>query len=373
MKKALRNSVNYLAVLFFSLNFCFGQELAGDANNDGIVNNLDIVYIGYAFGNLGPARITTDSTPPASLESVLLWEENFPDSINYIYSDADGNGFIDEEDFLIVSANYNNNNGTDNNFEYPTGTLDIDPQLKFDNPVIGFPLTAGSRFSVPISLGSRDIPVEKLNGLAFSVDYDPRAIAEVQLDFSESWANPSDDLFAFQVPSNETANQYDAAITRYGNDPVSGQGKFAALSIIIEEDLIGLFENNRDSAATILKIDKIFAVNGEFEVIPVVGDSIRFMLYHPQFVDTDDRAWSQSVKAYPTPTHDRLIVEAPLLIENILCYNTLGQRMPIQLERLHSKKVEVHCNHLPPGPYVIQIKTTEGVVARKMVVQKLRR
>ena len=347
--------------------------LSGDANNDGIVNNLDILYIGYAFGNVGPAQVRSDSTDgPIVSEAVLLWDNDFPDeeSTNYLYSDSDGDGFIDEQDFLSVSTNYNRSNGTDNSTDFPQGILGIDPQLGFNTPIINFPLTAGSELEIPIFLGDDFIPVESLNGIAFSVAFDSLAIEEVRLDFSESWANPNEDLFSFQIPSNTNENQHDAAITRYSSNPISGSGQIGTLSIVIEGNLIEFFENTRDSAATILKLDKILAVDGEFGTIPIVGDSIQFMIYHPQTVSTSSSLWQQNVKVYPTPAQDILIIESPFAILQIQCYNAMGQLVDVSTMQRSESEIEIHCNHLVTGNYVIQMLTEKGIVTRKFVVQE---
>ena len=96
----------FILVVLFLAGFpaIHAQVYPGDANNDGIVSNLDILYIGYAYGAIGPIRPSagTDFSEEAI---VLPWSAQFPnpDSTNYAFADADGSGQIDFQDFLIVA------------------------------------------------------------------------------------------------------------------------------------------------------------------------------------------------------------------------------------------------------------------------------
>lgn len=347
-----------------------GQILSGDANNDGIVNNIDILYIGYAFGSLGPARVASDSIGVDGTtfsEAILSWEENFPDNntTNYLYADSDGNGFIDEEDFFTVTQNYNRNTSRTSSPTQRPAVFGIDPQLGFGEPSAIYPLTEESVVEIPVFLGNADISVESLNGLAFSVEFDSSAIQEVYFDFSNSWLNTDNRLFSFQLPPNSNENRFDAAITRYGQDPVNGLGQIGTISVVIEGDLIGFFEHTRDSAATLLKFKDIHAVDGNFGSIPIFGDSIQFMLYRSQIVSTQKTPlWSTAIKSYPNPVRDHLTIESPFDIRQVQCINALGQRIPFQAEYSNNQLLQVECSNLSPGTYILEIFTDKGVAYR---------
>ncbi len=75
----------------------------GDFNNDGIVDNLDVLYWGLAEGFTGPTRpnATTDWVAQGCPE----WADTIQ-GVNAKHQDADGNGIVDEDDLAVVLENY---------------------------------------------------------------------------------------------------------------------------------------------------------------------------------------------------------------------------------------------------------------------------
>ena len=76
-----------LSVLLMPL---FGQDevYPGDANANGIVDQYDIPYIGYAVGETGPARILTEDSQAQTVAQ--FWAEDFPSGPKFIHADGDG-------------------------------------------------------------------------------------------------------------------------------------------------------------------------------------------------------------------------------------------------------------------------------------------
>jgi len=82
-----------------------GQVFPGDADRNGQVNHEDILYIGYAYGTVGPARVEPGiETMEAPL--ALQWAEAFPNGENFAFADANGDGTVGINDMLAVFTNY---------------------------------------------------------------------------------------------------------------------------------------------------------------------------------------------------------------------------------------------------------------------------
>ena len=147
---------------------CFGQVFPGDANNNGIVDHCDILPIGYAFGEVGPARLEESNEAYEQVVTVL-WEEAFPDGNNYAHADANGDGIIDFMDLTTVFYNYDISYEETVPLPLISGTPGIDVPIYFDMPDLTEPLTAGSTLDIPLYLGTESIPVNNLHGLAFTI------------------------------------------------------------------------------------------------------------------------------------------------------------------------------------------------------------
>ena len=91
---------------------CLGPEVSsvwpGDANQDNIVNFVDLLNIGVAFGNKGPAR--NDRTGIWQLTPAADWSQRFATGQNFKHADANGDGSVDEEDIKILKSNYGKKN-----------------------------------------------------------------------------------------------------------------------------------------------------------------------------------------------------------------------------------------------------------------------
>ncbi len=94
-----------ISALLFTIAFqpLSAQEVwPGDANNNGIANAVDALYIGVAYGTEGPER--DDATTDWEAQPFELWGAAFPDGTNYGYADADGDGEIDAYGRLVWTA-----------------------------------------------------------------------------------------------------------------------------------------------------------------------------------------------------------------------------------------------------------------------------
>ncbi len=87
----------------------------GDCNNDGVVNEIDVLPIGVFFGMQGPARPT--STTNWEGKPAELWDDP-----RATYADANGDGTIDELDVLAIGPNW----GSTHQYSSPTLSVDYD-------------------------------------------------------------------------------------------------------------------------------------------------------------------------------------------------------------------------------------------------------
>lgn len=88
----------------------------GDTDNDGLVDELDILLIGLHFLQEGGSR------PDASLawnpQPVLEW-----DNLAATYADANGDGIVDEKDVIAIGVNWGNTHG-DTSVTFAVNSID---------------------------------------------------------------------------------------------------------------------------------------------------------------------------------------------------------------------------------------------------------
>ena len=77
----------------------------GDANEDGVVNNYDLLPIGLTYGFTGPPRPQQDINWYAHYATP--WPDTITGGINDDYSDCNGDGVVNINDVNAILQNYN--------------------------------------------------------------------------------------------------------------------------------------------------------------------------------------------------------------------------------------------------------------------------
>ncbi len=348
-----------------------GQIFPGDADNNGRVENYDVLYTGYAFGEIGPSRL--GESPEDSEEFIsLLWEDIFPSGLNFAYADADGNGAVDFLDLLTISANYGAENGVVVNSEFLEGVPGTDPAISFDRNAIPPLVTENSTLEIPLFLGSPENPLLDVNGIAFNIIYDAELIAELRLDLNPGWLGQDSQLFILQrfpeaVPAN--SGRLDIAMTRLGKQPSMAFGRIGTLSIIIEDDLIELLPDDVNQLPIAISVVGVGVIDGDFNTIPVVEDSIHLEVTNPKAIsDVIDKDKNQLVKVYPNPTQSQLNILSTDLIQEIQFYTLSGQKLKTQpvANRTH---FAVPVQGLPAGPLLLKIIGIHSISTKKIWIQ----
>jgi len=300
-----------IAFLYFSPD-CLTQTVwPGDVNNNGIVNEIDFLYLGYAFNNTGSPRTIINSNWEAQ-EIATEWTGTFPDGLNFAYADCNGDGTVDEADAQVIEENIAK---TREGFTIDELLVPPPDTINTSNPLPSFSIKdsnfeAASSFEVAsgkvinlrVDLGSNDIPTKDFLGCAFTINVDPRffkmSSTKFELDRS-SWLyaptniNNKTDL----ILDNPTAGKVTVAFTRTDGTSRAGAGNVGIFSFVIIEDIVDLLVIE-DTLK--VEIDSITFVTDELEKIPVRGTSVTLDVigrptstYHPIL---------DKIKFYPNPT-----------------------------------------------------------------------
>lgn len=332
----------------------------GDANNNGVVNNIDLLNLGLGYNFFGPARDTVNSDWAA--ESATPWNFTFPDGSNFAHADCNGDGLINYlYDAFPVYVHYGNTHGVPVYETYQVGVPGVDVPLFFDSSAITSPVEAGTQVELPLILGTPEIPVEDLYGIAFSVHIDTQAmdVDQMQLDFSQaSWANPDFDRIYGTYRASDT--RMDVAWVRTDRNNRSGNGQIGKLSFIIIDDVISLQKPDFQ-----LRIDSIRMIDRFGNQTTVTGQSITIPL-KTNTSNSRELPDAVQLKMGPVPLSGTLYIEASEIIHNIRLLDAAGK------EVAHTSPAASQTNWVLPklreGFYVCELQVGKTIIRRKVIV-----
>lgn len=342
------------------------QVYPGDANNNGVVNNVDFLYLGLAYNSIGPERDPVAGNNLSFLpQPAAPWPFQFFNGANYAHADCNGDGIVNYfYDAFPLYVNYGQIRPDSVTADvFPPGLPGVDPAVRFDHNALPAYLNGGQHFSLPIELGDAQHPVEDLYGIAFSVFIDPDYVDadDVDFNFNElSWANPDNDrIFLYKKVSNE---RIDVAWVRTDHNQRDGFGRIGTADFIIIIDVIGYQQD------FIMRIDSIKMMDKFGNQTAVAGDSIVVHVAPDGQSTGVDAAQADDVVIQPNPASRHLYVAHPDPIGQITLVNALGQAVLQAQPEQTSATLDLP--PLPSGIYLLEIRTEKGTYLRTIQIQQ---
>lgn len=335
----------------------------GDANNDLVANNLDLLNIGLYYGNEGPERFETDSE--WDNDYCDNWNEDF-DLADYApqkFADCNGDGVVDVSDTLPILLNYGETH--DKGDEIAGG--DEAPPLYID--FFTDTIYAGSAVSLPLILGSAEYPASNIYGLAFTIAGGDGLIVpgSLRVQFNSGWlGEPGADLISINYYDSSSAS-YDAAVTRVTHVPVSGYGSIGTVEFVMEDDLAGKVQDISAMLLLCITPTGLKAVNdygGALEINPACDSVIVYKVETGIYnVPVND------IKIYPNPVQHFCNIQLPETVSgNVIVKNMFGETvMSVSIE--NTKTYILNTSQLNPGTYSLEILTGTMIYLQKIVIQ----
>ncbi len=357
-------------------NGCLGEDILslntfcdsiwpGDANNDLIANNYDILDIGLNYAYTGPVRVDNqiDWTPKYA-DNFTGNPVNFKiNGYNIKHDDCDGNGVINAEDTLAVLQNYNAVHPVYKQLQVLQNGVPLSIQFVQSNP------TNGSVVKAKVLLGSSSIPAANIYGVAFSVSIDTTMIVTgtVSCRTNNSWMKSGDPSFLHLKKELYNNERVDVALCRSTRTNISGGGEIAELEMIMKDDITGK-QANTIQKPLLLNLSRILLINANGDTIAVsaTGDTIAVT----QEIGIGESVSNKLIKIYPNPVKDNLYLQMPNALVNQISIIAADGRV-VQEERLnntHAAYARINVSALPAGVYLIKV-TSDGAVCWKRIVK----
>ena len=352
----------YTFILFFllSLQLGFAQSVwSGDVNNNGVVNKIDLLYLGYAFGETGNARTTINGAWEAQT-APELWSGSFPNGINFLYADCNGDGVVDEldADVLIQNIGLSHDDVLFVPDERPIGELGTNPECRLMNNLPAAPVD--QLFTIDISLGDQDIPIENMSGMTFILDVEPDIIGLNNTTFTlneNTWLESDEEQSLVVQHIDEERARLKVAYTKTDRIPLSGFGPLATVSFLIEGDIVNFLV--RDTIT--YTIDSIVVLMDDLTAIPIVADTLLLPIDENLIVSMLEENKLSTIEVYPNPNKGFLLIESTdVILEKVELINAIGQKV-FSKNLKNTTFQSIDFQHLQQGIYYVKIFAEQGI------------
>lgn len=328
----------------------------GDANRDQVVNNIDVLALGLAYGTDGPPR------PGASLDFVPQagdsWQDTLPGAINFKHADTGGNGTINADDTLAIDLNYGlvSNKGAGGQ----TDGLPLIASFVEDT------LMVGDTAEIAILLGTDTLQALDVYGLAFSLQLDTSLVQSdsYEIIYENSWLGaPGADLLPFHKIL-DGGLQVDLALTRINQQNQSGYGRIATVTVVMIDDLSGKSELSEVWKPV---LSHVFLMNREGESLPVNSQADSLLLTDG---GTTSLAFREDIgiELFPNPATNWLTIKTGSQpVRHLRVFNRQGQMLHQQ--EVNGSETRIFVGEWAEGMYQLQLDTGEKKHACSFVIR----
>ncbi len=327
-----------------------GQSVyPGDSNLDSIANNIDVLYLGKAYGQTGAPRNSISIDWEALDAPVPPWATTIY-GIPAHYSDCDGNGMVSDSDIEAIQFNYGSQYG-----EYIPVGEGSGPILRIE--AVEDTVGMGEEMIYRIVMGSDTETFENVEGIAYTIRMGSTFNQyEVDLEFSDinNWfVDPTEQLHLLQI---EPLFEMDVANTRIDQTGQTGFGEVARLSYYIDKDLIGgLTEPHTPFELSVTNIivsysDYIDTLKGSADTIYIHNPNATTSFYHPYP--------EENINITPNPFSSHLsIAYDGEPIEDIKVMDTSGRVVYQKNTDATSDAVRIQTDSWPQGIYILHCRS----------------
>lgn len=371
LNKALNGETNCQAIESICSENCVWPT---DANNDGIVNNTDYIYVSrFLKDEYSDSKTRTRTDNQWYSHNSENWNQELL-NIDAKHGDTDGNGEINKNDFDNIVYHF----GKTNHTYTPTP----DNKITHDDPHgFGFiPAVITKDMSNPdeltntelvfITLGDSDgVLEEEICGLSFELRSDTRANYTI-INFH----NNSPSITTTIRDHNNVVEKYSkidpigtkVLYTNTDKSYINNIGNLIFFSIRVDENF---YTDNEDGRDTInIDLYNLTAITKSGELIDIgIRENFEFTLTNVPLsppVSTNE-VLTKKLSIYPNPAEENLFLD----LEDddnftITIYNTCGQTI---IQSINTNKKEINISNLKPGLYYIEVTSKHKTLVNTFV------
>jgi len=372
MQKIMRKILSLTLVLCLVLMNGWTQEVwPGDVNNNGKADGVDLLFWGLAYGAEGPAR-ADETTDWSAQPLTTLWASSFPNGLNFAYADCNGDGIVNEDDF---------SSAIDDNFglEHPPVTANGYANGSGNAPRLRLTPSAtlveeGAMVSIGLSIEDTDQPISAFYGMAIKMSYTTGLLQGddgPDFDLTENgWVEIDESYVQELYVDGDGSGMAELALTRTNQMTVAvGSGDLGVFSIIVEDIIVGL-----EIDTFTLRIDSVLLIDEHFGMTPIIPDTTQIIIAKDTSKLTSASHYpsiqegAAGLVVYPNPATHFLQISTPVGIEQLILVDQLGRAEVILDSAVPKGNYRYDVGDRQPGVYWLKIRTTAGMLSRKLVI-----
>lgn len=337
----------------------------GDANADGIVNNRDLLAIGYHSGQRGPARANASGDWYG--QGASDWDNPFdvmPYDLKHV--DTNGDGEVSAADTVALNQHYRATPTITPQIPAPDKGLPFFFDLLTPNPQIG------DLVQVLVRLGSPQFPVTDLRGFTLDVTISPQIVDSLlgMHYMPNSWINY--DAPYLSMSETPFGGRVESAFCRVTALPTQGFGPIGRLEFII----IDIVEGGKPGGDT---LPHLAAITFDPSAVQwgngAISQGTPVTLEIPLPLRTASVARPASdddLLVYPSPATSQvsLHLNGDELIQSLVVTDLLG-RVVYHSGSLQTEHIDLNVLDWMAGNYVVFARTKTGTLVKRFQVAQL--
>ncbi|MFN8308452.1 MAG: T9SS type A sorting domain-containing protein [Chitinophagales bacterium] len=279
--------------------FTPGTVWPGDADHNGVANNIDLLAIGQAYGKTGAVRAAASINWIG--QTATDWSDTLHNGTNLKHTDCNGDGIINANDTTAIMQNYGLIHAkTDDESPFRAGDPTLAVSFSKDT------LQAGDTVVISLWLGDAATPAVNVYGLAFNFSYDAMVIdsPSARFQFVNSWLGNNSNSIHIQK-GFKTEGRVSAAITGIDHINRNGYGKIAEFIATITTGNIN--GKNLKYYLQNAMVDNVKAVDNNGNPVHVnAGSASSKVAYYPTGIN--DVSAAAQVQLFPNPARESCTV-----------------------------------------------------------------
>ncbi len=363
MIQNMRNIIFILSIFLGSATMpIWGQNpdslvWPGDVNNNGLVNHLDVLYMGAAYGTQGPVR-NNSTISWNGWDTPQNWGGAFGNGVSFAFADCNGDGEVNTTDLQAIQVNYDLQHDALLQDDFLVNP-NLEPTALLFDSTGNIPAVPGEFLSIPISLGTDNTPIDDFYGLAFTIEVNTEYVdlASVTIDFEQSWLDPNAEGLLQLQKRVFNENIVEVAVSRRTMTNSFGEGVVANVNFVIIDDLPDFApETEVLTIKNVLVVDNQLSVNYE-----ATGSSL-----YLDFTNKLPELPQSDFSIYPNPVEYGVLHIQGLELypsANVQMFDLMGRRVEARLN-----DQDMNVSHLPTGIYILNISTDEGQLSEKIMI-----
>lgn len=326
----------------------------GDANDNGIVNHNDLLFLGRHYGLQGPPRDSISINWTA--HETPKWLFPIPGRIDPAHADCNGDGTVDLIDVMTIETNYGLDNGFITADSSSISNLAIDPPLAFS--FASDSLASGSTDTVWIELGSPALPIDSLLGFAATITYDTSLIDTAYIYFGDSWlGTPNQDLVFLE--KYEPGNLAIAATRTDRTNVYQGQGRIGGVVIVMHDNL----KTHAPAGSLQFDFPQALCMDSSGNVVPVFPMTGSIPVFEPS-----EELFAQ---IYPVPVSGQLTISLINPKEGSINGRLVnGTGAVVRSFEFSGGQYFLETSDYRGGVYLLELSRGNSVIRKRIVILK---